>query len=56
VYHFLNPVRAKMVKIPEEYQWSSYSYYADKKNAGMALQRFYSWLFWKKAFSLTKKL
>jgi REP element-mobilizing transposase RayT len=30
-YIHLNPVRAKMVKTPEEYQWSSYSYYADKK-------------------------
>jgi len=32
-YIHLNPVRAKMVKTPEEYQWSSCVYYTDKKEA-----------------------
>jgi REP element-mobilizing transposase RayT len=30
-YIHLNPVRAKMVKTPEEYEWSSYSFYIGKK-------------------------
>jgi len=30
-YIHLNPVRAGMVETPEEYQWSSYMYYAVKK-------------------------
>ena len=38
-YIHLNPVRAKMVKTPEEYQWSSYSYYADKSKAPEWLYR-----------------
>jgi len=38
-YIHLNPVRAKMVKTPEEYQWSSYSYYADKRKAPEWLYR-----------------
>lgn len=29
-YIHLNPIRAKMVKLPEEYQWSSYGYYIGK--------------------------
>ena len=29
-YIHLNPVRAKIVKLPEEYEWSSYSYYIAK--------------------------
>ena len=32
-YIHLNPVRAKMVKRPEEYEWSSYnSYLTNKKD------------------------
>ncbi len=38
-YIHLNPVRAKMVKTPEEYQWSSYLYYTDKKEAPEWLYR-----------------
>ena len=38
-YIHLNPVRAKMLKTPEEYQWSSYSYYADKRKAPEWLYR-----------------
>lgn len=30
-YIHLNPVRAKMVKTPEEYEWSSYQFYIGKK-------------------------
>ena len=32
-YIHLNPVRAKIVEIPEEYEWSSFSYYTGKKKA-----------------------
>jgi REP element-mobilizing transposase RayT len=32
-YIHLNPVRAKMVNLPEEYEWSSYSYYIGKKKS-----------------------
>jgi putative transposase len=32
-YIHLNPVRANIVKLPEEYEWSSYSYYTGKKKA-----------------------
>ena len=27
-YIHLNPIRAKIVELPEQYEWSSYSYYA----------------------------
>ncbi|MDB9822349.1 transposase [Deltaproteobacteria bacterium] len=30
-YIHLNPVRAKIVELPERYEWSSYSYYIGKK-------------------------
>jgi putative transposase len=30
-YIHLNPVRAKIVNLPEEYEWSSYTYYIGKK-------------------------
>ena len=30
-YIHLNPVRAKIVELPEEYEWSSYSYYIGNK-------------------------
>jgi len=33
-YIHLNPVRAKMVKSPEKYKWSSYRGYMDKKGDG----------------------
>jgi len=29
-YIHLNPVRAGMVRSPEEYRWSSYSYYTER--------------------------
>jgi putative transposase len=32
-YIHLNPVRAKVVETPEEYEWSSYSYYIGKKKS-----------------------
>lgn len=32
-YIHLNPVRAGMVQLPEEYEWSSYSYFIGKKKA-----------------------
>jgi putative transposase len=32
-YIHLNPVRAKMVKTPEEYKWSSYPFYIGKKKS-----------------------
>lgn len=38
-YIHLNPVRARMVKTPEEYQWSSCIYYTDKKEAPAWLYR-----------------
>jgi REP element-mobilizing transposase RayT len=31
-YIHLNPVRSKIVKLPEEYQWSSYRYYMGQRN------------------------
>jgi hypothetical protein len=31
-YIHLNPVRAEIVKIPEDYKWSSYNFYAFGKN------------------------
>jgi len=37
-YIHLNPVRAKMVKTPEEYEWSSYQFY-------IGLQKSPEWLF-----------
>ena len=37
-YRQLNPVRAKMVEMPEEYDWSSYKFYIGK-------QRSASWLY-----------
>lgn len=38
-YIHLNPVRAKMVVKPEEYEWSSYRYYIGKKKAPQWLRR-----------------
>jgi len=38
-YIHLNPVRAKMVSVPEEYNWSSYSFYIGKKKAPEWLHR-----------------
>jgi len=38
-YIHLNPVRARLVKTPEEYQWSSCIYYTDKKEAPAWLYR-----------------
>ncbi|MBI9082066.1 MAG: transposase [Desulfobacterales bacterium] len=38
-YIHLNPVRAKMVKSPEEYVWSSYNFYIGKKNPPKWLNR-----------------
>jgi REP-associated tyrosine transposase len=38
-YIHLNPVRAKMVARPEEYAWSSYTYYASEKKAPAWLNR-----------------
>jgi len=32
-YIHLNPVRAKIVQLPEEYEWTSYGYYIGKKKA-----------------------
>lgn len=37
-YIHLNPVRAKMVKTPEQYQWSSYPFYIGKNVAPQWLQ------------------
>jgi putative transposase len=41
-YVHLNPVRAKMVRLPEEYRWSSYSAYRFARNAAAAP----AWLDW----------
>jgi hypothetical protein len=38
-YIHLNPVRAGMVKTPEEYQWSSYRYYTVERKTPVWLQR-----------------
>ncbi len=38
-YLHLNPVRAKMVESPADYQWSSYCYYTGKKKAPQWLYR-----------------
>jgi len=38
-YIHLNPVRAKMVETPEQYEWSSYLCYVGKKKAPEWLQR-----------------
>ena len=32
-YIHLNPLRAKMVELPEEYEWSSYKFYIGKQKA-----------------------
>ena len=37
-YIHLNPVRAKMVKRPEEYRWSSYGEYMRKKNGWLSCE------------------
>jgi len=53
-YIHLNPVRAKMVKTPEEYEWSSYQFYIGKKKPpewlgpkgdGVEIRRFFFHLF-----------
>jgi putative transposase len=38
-YVHLNPVRAKMVKTPEKYEWSSYQFYIGKKKSPEWLHR-----------------
>jgi len=38
-YIHLNPVRAGMVNIPEEYKWSSFRYYVTKEKAPESLNR-----------------
>jgi putative transposase len=38
-YIHLNPVRAKMVKTPEEYEWSSYQFYIGEKKPPQWLHR-----------------
>jgi REP element-mobilizing transposase RayT len=38
-YMHLNPVRAGIVRMPEEYEWSSYRYYAIHREAPSWLQR-----------------
>jgi len=38
-YIHLNPVRAKIVEIPEEYDWSSYKFYIGKKKPAKWLYR-----------------
>ena len=38
-YIHLNPVRAKMVKTPEEYKWSSYQFYIGEKKPPEWLHR-----------------
>lgn len=38
-YIHLNPVRAKMVDTPEEYEWSSYPFYVGRKKAPQWLYR-----------------
>lgn len=38
-YIHLNPVRAKMVEMPEEYVWSSYNFYIGRKKAPEWLHR-----------------
>ena len=38
-YIHLNPVRAKIVETPEEYEWSSYKFYIGKQKAAQWLYR-----------------
>ena len=48
-YIHLNPVRAKMVKTPEEYEWSSYKFYiGEKKPPGWLYRDFILGYFGKK--------
>ena len=54
-YIHLSPVRAKMVKTPEEYQWSSYSYYADKKKTPEWLYRDFILGYFGKRLSASQK-
>jgi len=54
-YIHLNPVRAKMVKTPEEYQRSSYRYYVDKKKAPKWLYRDFILGYFGKRLSISQR-
>ena len=55
-YIHLNPVRAKIIKLPEEYKWSSYNFYiGSKKTPGWLTRGFILGYFSKKAYAAQKK-
>ena len=56
-YLHLNPVRAKMVETPEDYDWSSYKFYIGKQMSAKWLYRdFILGYFGNKASSAQKKV
>jgi len=54
-YIHLNPVRAKMVKTPEEYEWSSYQPYIGKKKPPEWLYRDFILGYFGKKVSIAQK-
>lgn len=54
-YIHLNPVRADMVKLPEEYEWSSYAYYIGKKKSPEWLRRDFILGYFGRNFSESQK-
>ncbi len=54
-YIHLNPVRAKMVKTPEEYEWSSYQFYIGEKKPPEWLYRDFILGYFGKKVSIAQK-
>ena len=54
-YIHLNPVRAKMVKTPEEYEWSSYKFYIGKEKPPEWLNRNFILSYFGKKVSMAQK-
>jgi len=54
-YIHLNPVRAKMVKTPEEYEWSSYKFYIGEKKPPEWLYRDFILGYFGKKVSIAQK-
>ena len=54
-YIHLNPVRAKMVKAPEEYEWSSYQFYIGEKKPPEWLYRDFILGYFDKKVSIAQK-
>ncbi len=54
-YIHLNPVRAKVVETPEEYEWSSYQFYIGKQKAAQWLYRDFILGYFGKSVSAAQK-